>query len=213
MSSRAAKPFPADIAELIRKTAEATPFTALAGIRVEAIEHGMVTVRLPFREAISRSFGIVHGGALMTLMDVAGGLASATAQETWEPGQTNVTIASSAQFLSVASGVDLIAVGRCTKAGKSIKFCEVEVTANGEPVARGAFTFKTTQMRRQLRPTSLRAAGGARQPWTTRRTASTTSWVENGFASFVFGIRPRNSATRGEPVPPVMNTILRSSPA
>jgi len=162
MSSRAAKPFPADIAELIRKTAEATPFTALAGIRVEAIEHGMVTVRLPFREAISRSFGIVHGGALMTLMDVAGGLASATAQETWEPGQTNVTIASSAQFLSVASGVDLIAVGRCTKAGKSIKFCEVEVTANGEPVARGAFTFKTTQMRRPLRPASRRAAGAER---------------------------------------------------
>jgi uncharacterized protein (TIGR00369 family) len=146
----ARKPFPADIAELIRTMAEATPFTALTGLRVEKIEHGLVVVRLPFREEISRSFGIVHGGALMTLMDVAGGLASATAQENWEPGMTHVTIASSAQFLSVSRGVDLIATARCTKAGRSIKFCEVEVDAegDGEPIARGAFTFKTTQMQR-----------------------------------------------------------------
>lgn len=140
------EPLPAEMAELIRTTAEATPFTAHTGLKIERVERGLVVVRLPFRTEVSRSFGIVHGGALMTLMDVAAGLASATAKRDWQPGQTQVTIASSAQFLSVARGVDLVATARCTKAGRSIGFCDVVVEADGEAIARGTFTFKTTQL-------------------------------------------------------------------
>jgi uncharacterized protein (TIGR00369 family) len=170
MSKTAPTPLPPELAELMARGAEATPFTAHVGLTIEKVERGLVVARLPFRAQVSRSFGIVHGGALMTLMDVAAGLASAsTVADTWEQGTTNVTIASSAQFLSVARGVDLVAVARCTKAGRSISFCEVEVSGGDEVIARGAFTFKTTRMAKSraagLRgePPRLRVNGNRRQ--------------------------------------------------
>ena len=135
-----------ELEERIIRAAEATPFTKHVGLRIEAIESGRVRVRLPYRAELARSYGIIHGGALMTLMDVSAGLASATAQEAYGPGVTNVTIAASFQFLGAVRERDLLAEAVCTKAGKTISFCDVLVTSEGESVAKGSFTFKATRL-------------------------------------------------------------------
>lgn len=130
----------------IKSSAEATPFTKHVGLVIESIVEGRSVVRLPYRDALARSRGIVHGGAILTLMDVTGGLASASAVGSFGRDITNVTIAASTQFLGTIRNADLVATGTCTKAGKSISFVDVEVHADGALVAKGAFTFKTTKL-------------------------------------------------------------------
>lgn len=135
-----------ELAERIKTAVEAGPFTKHVGLVIESIEEGHVRTRLPFRDVLVRSYGIHHGGAILTLMDVTCGVASSTAQGGYEPGVTNVTVAASTQFLGTAPGKDLIAEARCTKAGKSLSFVDVEVRAEGELVAKGSFTFKTARV-------------------------------------------------------------------
>lgn len=130
----------------IKTSAEATPFTKHVGLVIESMSEGRSVVRLPYRPTLARSRGIVHGGAILTLMDVTGGLASASAVGSFGKDITNVTIAASTQFLGSIREADLVATGTCTKAGKSISFVDVEVHADGELVAKGAFTFKTTRL-------------------------------------------------------------------
>lgn len=133
-----------EIRARIKSSAESTPFSKLVGLVIESIDSGHVVVRLPYRDVLVRSYGIVHGGAIMTLMDVAAGLASATASDGFAPGATNVTIAASTQFVGMVREQDLVATARCTKAGKSISFIDVDVSTADGLVATGAFTFKVT---------------------------------------------------------------------
>ena len=136
-----------ELRERIKTAVEAGPFTRHVGLVVEAIEEGYVRARLPFREVLVRSYGIHHGGAILTLMDVASGVASSSAHEgAYDPGVTNVTIAASTQFMGTAPGKDLVAEARCTKSGKTISFVDVEVRADAELVAKGSFTFKVTRV-------------------------------------------------------------------
>lgn len=126
----------------IKASAESTPFTRHVGLVIESLSEGKARVRLPYRPELARSYGIVHGGAIMTLMDTAAGLSSATAGGTYDPGVTNLTIAASTQFLGMVRERDLVAEAVCTKAGRSIVFVEISVSSDDVLVARGSFTFK-----------------------------------------------------------------------
>jgi acyl-coenzyme A thioesterase PaaI-like protein len=56
-----------------------------------------------------------------------------------------VTLQATTQFLGVAHHEDLECVARPVKIGKSITFVDAEISAGGNPVARGSFVFKTTR--------------------------------------------------------------------
>lgn len=145
-----------DSAARMKRLLESTRFTHLVGIRVEEVRKGYVRASLPFRPELERSGGIVHGGAVFTLMDVTAGATAATAHGSFDPGTTNVTIAANTAFLGMVQGKDLVCEARAVKAGKSISFVECEVRADDEPVARGSLVFKATR--------SIGAGGGETAP-------------------------------------------------
>lgn len=134
-----------DVVARFSRALESSPFTKLVGLRVESIEAELVRTRLPFRAELERSHGIVHGGALFSLMDVTAGAMCAIAQGGYAPGVTNVTVSASTQFLGIVRGQDLVCVARPVRSGKTISFIDAEVVAGDAVVARGAFVFKTTR--------------------------------------------------------------------
>lgn len=124
---------------------EGSPFTKLVGLEVVELSNESVRTRLVFRPELERSHGIVHGGAIFSLMDVTAGAMCAIAHGGFEAGVTNVTISASTQFLGIVRGADLACTARSVRSGKSIAFVEAEIESGGELVARGSFVFKTTR--------------------------------------------------------------------
>jgi 1,4-dihydroxy-2-naphthoyl-CoA hydrolase len=74
----------------------------LLGIRVTYADRRRLVGELTMRPDLSQPYGYIHGGALMTLMDTAAGLASALSLE---PGQGFLTVEFKINFLrSVREG-------------------------------------------------------------------------------------------------------------
>lgn len=84
--------------------------------------------------------GIVHGGVICTLLDVAMGSAARV-----KAGAPVTTVDMHVMFLAAAHGV-VIAEGRVLRAGRSIFFAEAEArTESGEILARSSGVFKRVQ--------------------------------------------------------------------
>ena len=115
------------------------PFAELLGIQV--VRHGGGTARLEMELGpdLANSWGVAHGGVVMTLADVA----LAVAALGLDPkAHGAMTIELKVSFLGPARG-RLVAEGRCLKLGSSLAFCEGEVTdAGGALVAKALGTFR-----------------------------------------------------------------------
>lgn len=70
---------------------------------------------------------------------------------TLDPGQGTATVASSFQILGAVIGVGkkYEVVARMVKRGKSVVFCEGEVTCEGKLIARGSLTKIITEMEKE----------------------------------------------------------------
>jgi uncharacterized protein (TIGR00369 family) len=114
------------------------PFLELLGARLERWEKGHAVVALDVRRELTNSWQFVHGGVVMTLLDVALAGAALTPES---PGGL-VTVQLTVSFLRSGSGA-LRAEGRLVHGGRSLVFCEGEVRdASGEIVAKGMGSFK-----------------------------------------------------------------------
>ena len=84
--------------------------------------------------------GVVHGGVICTLLDVAMGSVARV-----KAGAPVMTVDMHVMFLAPARG-SIIAEGRVIRAGRSIVFAEAEArTETGETVARSTGVFKRAQ--------------------------------------------------------------------
>jgi len=115
------------------------PFAELLGIEVSRHEPGRAFLEMALRPELMNSWEVAHGGVVMTLADVA----LAVAALTLDPGANGaMTIELKVSFLGPGAG-RLLAEGRCLKAGRSLAFCEGEVTdAKGSLVAKALGTFR-----------------------------------------------------------------------
>ena len=103
-------------------------------------ETGMVVVRLPFRPEFRRAREGVHyhGGVLASLIDLTAHAAVAV-----HIGRMAPTIDLRIDYLRPARGVDLVAVGRVLRSGRSTAQADVEVRSEDGcvvAVGRGAFS-------------------------------------------------------------------------
>jgi uncharacterized protein (TIGR00369 family) len=105
------------------------PWVDALGIRVEASEAGRVVLRLPAAKPIERIGGIVCGQALMAFADTAMIVATVSHLGEFQPV---ATVSQTTNFLSGASGGDVIADVRLTKTGRTLVFAEIDMTC-GEP--------------------------------------------------------------------------------
>jgi len=129
-----------DQVEFARDYQSRIPFIAHLKIRTEALGAGNARLSLPVEPHLTNSLGTVHGGVIMSLLDVA----LCTAARTLHPDSLGViTIDMSTSFIGGGQGERLIAESRVLKDGRSMTFVEGEAkNADGTLVAKAIGTVR-----------------------------------------------------------------------
>ncbi len=120
------------------------PFVALLGFALTHFENGESAITYSPRPEHQNSFGVVHGGAVMTLMDVT----MATAARSVTPGMGVVTIDMKTSFMRPApvDGSQLTGRGRLMHRTASMAFAEATLyDSQGQACAHATGTFKYVQ--------------------------------------------------------------------
>src|SRR5258708_10657276 len=105
-----------------------------------ARERGGGRLSLPAEPHLTNSLGKVHGGVIMSLLDVA----LCTAARTLHPESVGViTINMSTSFIGAGDGARLLADARVMKDGRSLSFVEAEAkNEDGTLVAKAVATVR-----------------------------------------------------------------------
>ena len=138
---------PAEKVERWRKFGqwERTYFPSLVGVVIEEVRTDYCRMRLPFRPELTQPHGLVHGGAIATLVDTVVVPAVGAA---YDPGWGYATVTMTIQYLGAVADEDLLAEGWVTQRGRSMVFCQAEVaTASGRSVASGTLVYKVSPPR------------------------------------------------------------------
>jgi uncharacterized protein (TIGR00369 family) len=115
------------------------PFTVHLGIRVDSAQDGEARVSIRLEPHMLNNHDAVHGGVLMTLLDIA--MANAALSKV-NYAREVVTVDMHVGFMAAASG-SLLATGRAVGGGRSICFCEAYVEdGEGRRVAQAMGTFR-----------------------------------------------------------------------
>jgi acyl-CoA thioesterase len=126
--SAAKKLTPEELSRL-EEAFEQVPYARLLGLEFLGAEHGAATFALDVREELTRIGGILHGGAIVSLMDTAAAFAVHTLLE---PGERTVTVDLTVHFLRpVAAAGRVEARASVLRAGRRILILNVEAKDEG----------------------------------------------------------------------------------
>ena len=115
------------------------PFAAWLGIVVREAEHGRSVLSMPATSRLANRRGVIHGGAIATLVDSSMAIATRTIDAGME---TSGTVDLNIHFTAPGRG-DLTARAEVKHAGASIAFCQCEVRdESGALVATAMSSFK-----------------------------------------------------------------------
>lgn len=117
------------------------PVVKFVGIELLEARVGHATLVLPYREELHNSMGLIQGGILGVLADVAGGVALYTVLP--DPAKVVIpTIEFKLNFLRPARQGKIIAQGKVTHHGRQIAVCQADLTTGQETLlATGLFTY------------------------------------------------------------------------
>jgi uncharacterized protein (TIGR00369 family) len=126
--------------ESAREYQKKIPFVSHLKMLTEALGQGNARVSLPIEPHLGNSMGTVHGGVIMSLLDVA----MCTAARTLHPESIGVvTIDMSTSFIDGASGERLVAEARVLKDRRTVSFVEAEArNPDGSIVAKAIGTVR-----------------------------------------------------------------------
>lgn len=111
-------------------------FLKSSGLQISDITRDRVIARMTAREKDLNVYGMVHGGALFTLADMAAGVCALTSSP------NVVTLDSSMNFIRAAKPGPLYAEARSVHAGRSTGVYEVRITDDdGQQIAVALFTM------------------------------------------------------------------------
>ncbi|MGH7819420.1 MAG: PaaI family thioesterase [Candidatus Binatia bacterium] len=133
-------PIDPERAEMILSRVAAAAFPKFVGLRYEEVRRDYARMRLPYRPELNQPAGVVHGGAIATLVDsvVVGAILSGLEA----PPRRFVTIDLHVHYLDAVVAEDVIAEARVRRRGGRVVFLEVEVTAaDGRGVAHGELSY------------------------------------------------------------------------
>ena len=115
-------------------------FPSLVGLALEEVRTDYARMGLAFRPELNQPAGVVHGGAIATLIDTVVVPAVGCG---YDQIPLMLTLNLNISFLGAVRGEDMVAEGWVTKRGRSIVFCSALVrTVAGEPVASGELVYK-----------------------------------------------------------------------
>jgi uncharacterized protein (TIGR00369 family) len=126
--------------EFAREYQKRIPFVTHLRILTETLGEGSARLSLPIEPHLTNSLGTVHGGVIMSLLDVA----LCTAARTLHPESSGViTINLSTSFIGAGAGAKLYAEARVLKDARSMSFVEGEAqNADGSMVAKAIATVR-----------------------------------------------------------------------
>jgi uncharacterized protein (TIGR00369 family) len=112
----------------------------LLGLVVDEVRVDYCRMRLPFRTELLQGGGVVHGGAIASLLDAV--LVPAVGS-TLQREDRYSTVDLHVQFLGAVRDDDLVAEGWVTRRGRQVVFCESEAVAvaTGRVVAKAMATY------------------------------------------------------------------------
>ena len=134
-------PLPPHLAERWSKFAswDRTYFPNVVGLLLEEVRTDYARMRLPYRPELEQPAGVVHGGAIATLIDT---VAVPAVGQAYEPGWMYMTVSMNIRYLGAVTGEDAIAEGWIEQRGRSLVFCQAEVrTASGRRAADGTLIY------------------------------------------------------------------------
>jgi uncharacterized protein (TIGR00369 family) len=110
--------------ERIRDSFDRQGFMRTLGAVLESVEPGIVTITCRFDAGLTQQHGLLHGGVMASLVDVACGYAALSVM----PADREVlTVEFNVHFLKPANTDQLIAVGQVVQAGRTLTVCEGSV--------------------------------------------------------------------------------------
>jgi uncharacterized protein (TIGR00369 family) len=120
-----ASEIPSEELERLREIFSLVPFVRLLGMEFVGAERGSAAFALEVREDLTRMGGILHGGAVFSLLDT---VAACAVHTILEPGDRTVTVDLTVHFLRPFGSGRLQARARVLRAGRRIAFLSVEAT-------------------------------------------------------------------------------------
>jgi uncharacterized protein (TIGR00369 family) len=131
---------PSAALEYTREYQKRIPFVTHLKIVTETLGQGEARLSLPIEPHLTNSLGTVHGGVIMSLLDVA----LCTAARTLHRDSVGVvTIDMSTSFIGGGSGARLFAEARVLKDGRTMSFVEGEAkNEDGSLVAKAIATVR-----------------------------------------------------------------------
>ena len=123
----------------LRETFARVPYVGLLGLEFVRAERGAATFALDVREELTRMGGIVHGGAVVSLLDTAAAFAVHTVIE---PDGRTVTVDLTVHFLRPATGGHIEAHARILRRGRRVCILSVEARDDAaEIIATATMTY------------------------------------------------------------------------
>lgn len=114
-------------------------FPQVVGLVVEELRQDYARMRLPYRSELNQPAGVVHGGALATLVDTVVVPAIGAA---YESVPVMLTLSMNINYIGAVREQDAIAEGWIVRRGRSIVFCEALVrAADGSPAVTATLVY------------------------------------------------------------------------
>lgn len=125
---------------------EQTFFPSWVGLELEEAKLDYARMRLPYRPELDQPAGVVHGGAISTLIDTVVVPAIGAA---YDAVPVMLTLNLNVSFLGALVGEDAIGHGWVVRRGRSVVFCEAAVVGatSGTLAATGSLTYAVRQPR------------------------------------------------------------------
>jgi uncharacterized protein (TIGR00369 family) len=121
----------------IREAFASVPYAKLIGLELGEMKPGEANLHLDIRDELKRNQGVIHGGAVASLIDTAAAFAVVTRLE---PGERVTTTDLTIHYLRPITSGRLTATARIVRGGRRLFVLAVQVTNDHEVLVATAVT-------------------------------------------------------------------------
>ncbi|MEM0158697.1 MAG: PaaI family thioesterase [Thermoplasmataceae archaeon] len=130
--------------QILQQLIESDRFLSSFPIRVLKAANGFLQLSLDVTENLMRPGQVMNGGAIMSVMDAAGGLCAFTSGDI----TNEVTVSMTCNFLRPVQSGTVTVTARTIRRGGTLNFCTIEmVSGSGELLAEASGVWRITRTR------------------------------------------------------------------
>lgn len=123
----------------IQKAVDSVPFARLLGIELDSVGNGTATLGLKVRKELTQNHGVVHGGAIASLIDTSTAFAIISLLD---PGEKVTTVDLTISYLRPITAGRITAVAKVVRAGRRLFVVSANVIGqDGKPAATALSTY------------------------------------------------------------------------